>query len=101
VNVNAAELTHRQVRPTRADRALAIRLRIVSLLGPLTAFAGVVWALAQPYRLTLLHPHGQGFWWLVSEPPLFVVAAGLAFHLLVVPGLRRDLEASERERAQR
>ena len=99
--MNAAELTHQHVRPTRADRALAIRLRIVSLLGPLTALAGIVWAIAQPYRLTLLHPYGQGFWWLLSEPPLFVVAAGLAFHLLVVPGLRRDLEAVERERRER
>ena len=97
--MNAAELTQ-QLRPTRADRALAIRVRIVALLGPLTMFAGVVWAIVQPYRLTLLHPYGQGFWWLLSEPPLFVVAAGLAFHLLVVPGLRHDLEAAERERQE-
>jgi hypothetical protein len=98
--VNAAELTQ-QLRPTRADRALAIRLRIVALLGPLTAFAGLIWAIAQPYRLTLLHPDGQGFWWLLSEPPLFVVAVGVAFHVFVVPGLRRDLEAAARERRER
>lgn len=98
--MNAAELTQ-QLRPTRADRALAIRVRIVSLLGPLTAFAGVVWGIVQPYRLTLLHPHGQGFWWLLSEPPVFLIFAGLAFHRLVVPGLRRDLEAAEREREGR
>ena len=36
--------------------------RAVSALGPVTALAGLVWALVQPYRITLLHPHGQGFW---------------------------------------
>ena len=30
-------------------------------------------AFCQPYRLTVLHPHGQGFWWLLVEPPLLVV----------------------------
>jgi hypothetical protein len=61
--------------------------------------AGVVWAIAQPYRLTLLHPHGQGFWWLVIEPPLLVVAAGVAFALLVASGLLEDIEAVEAERS--
>ena len=67
------------------------RPRLVSALGPLTALAGVVWALAQPYRITLLHPHHQGFWWLVAEPPLLVVAAGLAFSLLIARPLLADL----------
>jgi len=40
----------------------------------------------------LLHPHGQSFWWLVVEPPLLVVAVGLFFHFVVVPGLLEDLE---------
>ena len=31
-------------------------------LGPLCAVGGIVWALLQPYRITLLHPYGQGFW---------------------------------------
>ena len=68
------------------------RTRIVSTLGPATALAGVIWAIAQPYRLTLLHPRGEGFWWLVVEPPLLVIAVGLLFHLLVLPGLLEDLE---------
>jgi hypothetical protein len=63
--------------------------------------AGVVWAIVQPYRITLLHPRGQGFWWLVIEPPLLVVAAGIAFALLVVPGLLEDIEAVEREEGSR
>ncbi len=37
------------------------RARIVSALGPLTALAGVIWAIAQPYRITWLHPRGEGF----------------------------------------
>ena len=40
---------------------------------------GVVWAFAQPYRLTLLHPRDQGFWWLVVEPQLLVIGAGVLF----------------------
>ena len=70
----------------------AARARIVSTLGPATALAGVGWALVQPYRLTLLHPRGQGFWWLFVEPPLLVIAVGLLFSFVVVPGLLEDLE---------
>jgi len=70
----------------------AARARIVSMLGPATALAGVGWALVQPYRLTLLHPRGQGFWWLFVEPPLLVIAVGLFFHFVVLPGLLEDLE---------
>lgn len=68
------------------------RARIVSALGPLTALAGLVWAILQPYRLTVLHPRGQGFWWLFVEPPLLVIAVGLLFYFVVVPGLLDDLE---------
>jgi hypothetical protein len=75
-----------------APRTRAVRARAVSALGPVTIVAGVAWALIQPYRVTLLHPHGEGFWWLAVEPPLLVVAVGLLFHFLVLPGLLRDLE---------
>lgn len=67
----------------------------VSLLGPLTSFAGIVWAILQPYRVTLLHPHGQSFWWLVIEPPLLVVLAGLVFALVVAKPLLEDLERAD------
>jgi hypothetical protein len=56
---------------------------------------GVVWAFLQPYRVTLLHPHGQGFWWLAIEPPLLVVLAGVAFAFLVAPSVIEDLESYE------
>jgi hypothetical protein len=72
-------------------RRRSARARTVSAIGPLTLGAGLVWGLVQPYRLTFLHPHAQGFWWLVVEPPLLVMLVGVLFHLLVVPGLLEDL----------
>ena len=68
------------------------RARIVSALGPLTALAGIVWALGQPYRITLLHPRGETFWFLFVEPPMLVIAVGLFFHFVIAPGLLEDLE---------
>ena len=70
----------------------ATRARIVSMIAPATALGGVVWALVQPYRVTLLHPRGQGFWWLFVEPPLLVIAVALFFHFAVVRGLLEDIE---------
>jgi hypothetical protein len=72
-------------------RRVATRARILTALGPATALGGVAWALVQPYRITLLHPKGQGFWWLFVEPPLLVIAVALFFQLVVVPGLLEDL----------
>jgi hypothetical protein len=69
------------------------RVVAVSALGPTTVAAGVVWALVQPWRVTLLHPRGQGFWWLVTEPPLLVVLVGLAFAVFVAPSLVEDAES--------
>jgi formate hydrogenlyase subunit 3/multisubunit Na+/H+ antiporter MnhD subunit len=81
------------IRELPAERAYAnSRARAIALLGPLTVVAGIVWAIIQPYRLTLLHPHGQGFWWLVIEPPLLVVFAGIVFGVLVARPLIADLE---------
>jgi hypothetical protein len=73
----------------------SIRARAIWGLGPLTMVGGVAWAFLQPYRITLLHPHGQGFWWLVIEPPLLVVLVGVVFALFVAPGLIDDLEEVE------
>ena len=88
---------HTQI-ATDAPRPLvrrSTRARAVLSLGPLAALAGVLWALFQPYRITLLDPAGQGFWWLVSEPPLYVILVGVLFHALVAPGLVADLEEEE------
>jgi hypothetical protein len=61
----------------------------------MTAAAGLIWSFLQPARLTLLHPGGQSFWWLVLEPPLLVVAAGLVFAFLIARPLIADLEARD------
>jgi hypothetical protein len=77
------------------------RGRAVATLGPVTVLAGSIWAFVQPYRVTLLHPHGQGFWWLFVEPPLLVVLVGVVFWLAVAPGLLEDLEEAEGRAAAR
>jgi hypothetical protein len=73
----------------------SVQTRTVTAIGPLTILAGVVWALAQPYRLTFLNPRGQGFWWLAVEPPLLVILVGVLFGAFVAPGLLEDLEGAE------
>jgi hypothetical protein len=77
------------------SRRRSLRAAAVNLIGPLTMLGGVAWAFLQPYRLTLLHPHDQGFWWLLSEPPLFVILVGLGFALFLAPALLEDLEEAE------
>lgn len=79
-----------------ASQHRTARARIVSALGPVTALAGIGWAIAQPYRITLLHPRGEGFWWLFVQPPLLVILVGALFHLVVLPGLLEDLEDRQR-----
>lgn len=72
----------------------SLRARVVLALGPATMLGGLVWALVQPYRITLLHPFGQGFWWLVGgESPLYVVLAGLVFWRVVAVPLAKDLDS--------
>jgi hypothetical protein len=93
--VNAELVSELEVPRHEAPRHRVLRVRAVSGLGPTVALGGLIWALAQPYRVTLLHPLGQGFWWLFVEPPLLVILVGLLFHFVVVPGLVRDLEESD------
>ena len=75
---------------TRSTRA-----RVVSLLGPATVACGLIWGILQPYRLTILHPRGQGLWWLLIEPPLLIAAVGVIFALVVARPLLSDLEAHD------
>ncbi len=71
------------------------RMVAIEALGPLTMLGGVVWAIAQPYRVALFHPAGKGFYdWLV-EPPLLVVAVGLLFAAVIVPGILEDLRGEQ------
>jgi cytochrome bd-type quinol oxidase subunit 2 len=79
-----------------AERARnSARVQAVSLLGPVTVAGGLIWAFLQPERLTLLHPRGQGFWWLVFEPQLLVIVAGVLFALVVARPLLADIEAHD------
>jgi hypothetical protein len=72
-----------------------LRVLAVEALGPLTVLGGIVWAFAQPYRVTFFYPDGKGVWeWLV-QPPLLVVLVGLLFALVVAPGVVDDLEQRE------
>ena len=88
------ELVNPRRRPVDEPRTARKGARVVAVeaMGPLTVLGGIVWALAQPYRVTFFYPDGKDLWdWLV-QPPLLVMAAGLAFALLVAPGVVEDLE---------
>jgi hypothetical protein len=74
------------------DVAHSARARAVSLIGPATVACGLIWGILQPNRLTILHPRGEGVWWLLLEPPLMVAAAGVIFALVVARPLLADLE---------
>lgn len=80
------------VRHIPADVTHSARARAVSLLGPATIACGLIWGILQPHRLTILHPRGEGVWWLLLEPPLLVAAAGVIFALVVAKPLLTDLE---------
>ena len=91
----ATSIRRRVVRRTRSDVRRQRRIVAVQLLGPLTILSGLVWAIAQPYRIAFLHPDGKGFYDYVAQPPLLVVLVGLAFLLLIAPGLIEDLERED------
>jgi hypothetical protein len=94
--VEPSALVQELGRARRAVRArLGVRMGVVTALGPAVVLTGLVWVIAQPYRLTLLHPRHQSVWWLLVEPQLLVIGAGLLFALLVAPGLVEDLERAE------
>jgi len=92
------ELSTQLATERAAVRRRSARAHAVYALGPATMLGGVLWAFLQPYRMTLLHPRGQGFWWLAIEPPLLVILAGIVFAFLVAPGVIEDLEDFESKR---
>ncbi|HEU5264038.1 MAG TPA: hypothetical protein VLA69_03275 [Gaiellaceae bacterium] len=90
--------------PERAERRRRVTRRqqralTVQLLGPLTMVAGLVWAVAQPYRIVFLDPGGKGFYDFLFQPPLLVVVVGLGYALFIAPGLVEDLAAEEHDPA--
>ena len=92
----ATSIRRRVTRRTRSDIRRQRRVVAVQLLGPLTIIAGLVWAIAQPYRIAFLHPEGKGVYDYLAQPPLLVVVVGLVFFFLVAPGLAEDLEKEGR-----
>ena len=88
------ELTHSIGHGVRT-RTLTWRARLISLIGPLTSLGGALWAVLQPDRITLLHPFDNSFWWLLVEPPIYVVIVGVIFHVLVARTLIEDLKAND------
>jgi hypothetical protein len=78
--------------PRRQARRGSPRTLAIHLIGPLTILAGVVWAVAQPYRIVFLDSGKKGFYDYLFQPPLLVVAVGLIYALVLAPGLVQDLE---------
>jgi len=71
------------------------RVFAVQLLGPLTVVGGVVWAIAQPYRIVLLDREGQGLWDYLFQPQLLIVLVGLLFTFAIAPGIVEDVDLRE------
>jgi hypothetical protein len=88
------ELTH-SIGHRVSTRTLTLRARLITTIGPLTSLGGAVWGVLQPDRITLLHPLNNSFWWLLVEPPIFVVLAGLAFHFFIARPLLDDLKETD------
>lgn len=92
----ATTIRQRAIRRPRSVNWRQRRIVGVQLLGPLTILAGVVWAIAQPWRIAFLYPAGKGFYDYVAQPPLLVVLVGLVFVFFVAPGLVEDLQREDR-----
>ena len=68
-----------------------VRALAVQVLGPVTVVCGIVWAVAQPYRIALLDSEGRGFYDYLFQGPLLVILVGLVFALAIAPGMVDDL----------
>jgi hypothetical protein len=88
------ELVTPRAHPADEPRAARKGFRVLAIeaLGPLTVLGGIVWAIAQPYRVTFFYPDGKAFWDWVVQPPLLVVLVGVIFALFIAPGVVEDLE---------
>ena len=73
-----------------------LRVLAIELIGPITMLGGVIWGIAQPYRLAILHPHGKGFYDWVGQAPLLIVLVGVFFAGAMAPGLVEDLRGERR-----
>lgn len=78
----------------RSERKTA-RILAIEAIGPLTIVGGIVWAIAQPYRIAFIHREGKGFYDYLAQPPLLVVLVGLLFALVITPALADDLREAD------
>jgi hypothetical protein len=76
----------------------SIRVLAIEALGPLTILVGIVWAIAQPYRIAFIYRDGKGWYDYLAQSPVLVALVGLLFALIVAPGLVEDLEEGPGER---
>jgi hypothetical protein len=91
----ATSISSEDARPRAARRPW--RALAVQLLGPLTIVGGLVWAVAQPYRIVLLDHDGRGLYDYLFQAPLLAMAVGLVFTFAIAPGLVEDLGETERD----
>lgn len=91
--VSSYEHAAEEARAARRPR----RVLAIEAIGPLTIVGGIVWAIAQPYRIAFIHREGKGFYDYLAQAPLLVVVVGLFFALVVAPGLAADLESAADE----
>lgn len=84
----------RSAAEARSERKTA-RIVAIEAIGPLTIVAGVVWAIAQPYRIAFIHRADKGFYDHLVQPPLLVMLVGLLFALLIAPGVVDDLREAD------
>jgi hypothetical protein len=88
-HVDASEAIER-----RSPRGLAIEA-----IGPLTMLGGIVWAIAQPYRIVFLRDEEKSLWDYLGQGPLLVLLVGLLFTAFLAPGLIEDLRRADHEDA--
>ena len=84
-----------------AERRQAARVLLLEALGPISVVGGIVWAIAQPYRIAFFYPQGKDVFDWIVQPPLLVVLVGIVFAVIVAPGLVDDLEATTQDDATR
>lgn len=92
----ATSIPEREVRRRFRTARRQPQVLAVQLLGPATILAGLVWAIAQPYRIAFLDSGGKGLYDYLFQPPLLVVLVGLVYSIAIAPGLVADLEAEDR-----
>ena len=85
--------THSATHVQTRARTLSRGRSSCRVLGPLTALVGVVWAIVQPWRVTLLHPHGAELLVAVRRSRRSGSCSPASrFHLFVARPLIEDLD---------